>query len=419
MDRTDTQVRRLTRVEPSAVLHVVMNGFTNDSRVLKETASIGDSYPKMDIWIAALKDPGTKEVERLGRNRWVWRVPLRSRLLPKGLVAQGVKYLEWLARIVIRFASAPIAVVHCHDLSALPIGVVLRALRGVSLIYDAHELQTERHNIQGVRRRLSKVVERLLIHTADDYITMSPSIARDYEQRYRIPRPTLVRNIPHLDERGPGNRSLLRSKIGVADDEVLYIYQGGLIRGRGIGHLVEAFRDLEEGPHIVFMGNGPLSNLVREAAAHSGRIHYIPAVPPADVLRHTRGADVGMSLNEGTSLNYKYSLPNKLFEYIKAGLPVIVNNLPDQRALVSKYGCGWIVDVDKEPASLSALIRTLSIADIASRRERAQIASGDLTWETEADQMLTIYDRFLPAAWKRASDGTHNAAAAIECLEGS
>lgn len=376
------------------ILHVVRNAFTNDARVLKETASVATALPESEhLWIAALKDDDGREYEQLDRSRTVWRVPLSTRKLPKDLLSQTLKYIEWVVRIVLRFCRQRPRIVHCHDLNALPVGVLLKLFCGSRVIYDAHELETERNGSHGVRKRLAKTAERLLIRNADHMITVSDSIADDYAARYDIKHPTVVRNIPISLPAESRERNVLREKIHVPDHETLFIYQGGLSAGRGIELLLDVFARTGPETHVVFMGNGPLKEVIQQASKRLTNVHYLPAVPPEQVLEHTCGADLGLSFIEDTCLNHRYSLPNKLFEYLKARLPVVVNDLPDQQSLVEHYGAGWIVDASDPTclAKIALFLHDIPRDEIERKRLGAERAARDLDWDAEIEPVKRWY----------------------------
>jgi len=375
------------------ILHIVLNEFTNDARVLNETESIVAAIPEeKELWVAALKGREISEYERIDNWRQVWRVPLVSRGLPKDLLSQTIKYIEWMFRIVVRFASKRPRIVHCHDLNALPVGVVLKVLCGSIVVYDAHELETERHGKRGIRKGLAKIIEKLLIPFVHYVITVSDSIARDYARRYKIRQPLVVRNIPKNVQLTVNDRKRLRRLVGIQEDSheiLVFLYQGGVSGGRGVERLLRVFQKVSSNRHIVFMGNGPLVKLVQAAAASHPNIHHIPAVPPDKVLLHTAGADVGIYLMEDTCLNHHYSLPNKLFEFIKAGIPVVINDLPEQRHLVERYDCGWVTSNDDH--KLAKMINKLSMQDICLKRKNAERAAAELDWEKEVSTLCDIY----------------------------
>jgi glycosyltransferase involved in cell wall biosynthesis len=371
------------------ILHITPNAFRHSSRILKECDVAFGPGHNVPVQVVALWEPGVEREEVTGTGVKVWRVALATRNWPRHLLIQPIKYVEWLSRIVSRFRRERITLIHAHNVAGLPVGVILKWLTRAPLVYDAHELESERNGISRLRNRLSGLAERIWIRAADATITVSDGIADWYEEAYGIDRPAVVRNIP-VRAGAPAQRSrVLRETHGIPDDAVLFIYQGALSRGRGIEQIVEIFSDTEMKNHLVVMGYGALENTVVEAADRCPNIHFQPAVAPQDVLHYTSSADIGLCLIENTCLSYYYSLPNKLFEYLLCGLPVIVNDLPEQRKIVEAFDCGWTA-----PSSLDAskaMIAAIDAGALATRKRGAEHAASELDWNNEAARMTAVY----------------------------
>jgi len=372
-------------------LHIVRNGVLHDSRVLKETQTLSYSNLVDAVEIAGFSQVGLPEREVLDR-RQVWRVGLKSRSLPKDLVSQSLKYAEWRYHVVNAYRDSPLSVIHCHDLEPLPIGVRLKQLTGAKLVYDAHELETERAQCGKLRRRIMQRLERRCMKYVDTMITVSPSIQEWYRDRHSGVPVSLVRNVPKRRE-PDFKRTDLKSKLGISASSLLFIYQGGHTPGRGIATTLKAFASPEVEHHVVFMGDGILTDQVRSAASLHANIHWLEPVPPEDVLSMTAGADIGLSLIEDISLSYRFCLPNKLFEYWLAGIPVIASNLPDQADIVRQYNAGWVV----APAlpEFIATLRGINRNDIESVHLGLEQVGRELSWEHEAEQLLTVYGKIL------------------------
>lgn len=374
-------------------LHIVRNPVTHDSRVLKETRSIHEGGLFGHVEIAGFMEPGHSVSERLEDGRTIWRASLRTRGLPKGLVSQSVKYAEWYARIVRRYRHQPLHAIHCHDLEPLPIAVRLKRLTGAKIIYDAHELETETVGSGGLRQALARRTERSLMRHVDAMITVSPSIKDWYQQRYPQTHIHLVRNIPAAPDT-PTNAIPLREQLSVPADALLFLYLGGLGKGRGIESALEAFLRPEVPHHILFMGAGPLATRIKEAGQSHVRIHYREPVPPAEVLAHAAGADVGVSLIEDACLSYRYCLPNKLFESLLAGLPVLASDLQDQASIVRERQAGWVVPPAAD--AIADRLASLSAEEGRAMREGLPERVADLRWENEARELLDLYRGLLP-----------------------
>lgn len=371
-------------------LHIFMSPCTHESRMMKEATTLIGAGLFSRVVVLGLGEPDLDEAQDMGPAIFVERPRLTTRNLPKNLVVQAAKYFEWAIRILFRARKYRPAVVHAHSLPALPISVLVSWLWQIPLVYDAHELETEQDNERGLRQRAARWVECKLIRHASAVLVVSDSIADWYERSYRIRRPLVLRNFPSQAINAKGSCAVpLRQKLGLSEEDVLFIYQGSLATGRGIERLLRVFSGTVERKHIVFMGFGLLRALIIEHADRFPNIHYAPAVHPTEVLSYTSGADVGMCLIENTCLSYFYSLPNKLFEYLAAGLPAAVNGFPEQRQIVERFGCGWLVEDSDD--SISELVRQIDAAGLGPKKAAAMRAGAVLTWESEAPVLLNAY----------------------------
>jgi glycosyltransferase involved in cell wall biosynthesis len=143
------------------------------------------------------------------------------------------------------------------------------------------------------------------------------------------------------------------------------------------------------------MGAGAFESDIREVKQRASNIHLRPPVPMREVLNRAAGADVGMCLIEETCLSYRYSLPNKLFESLQAGLPVITADLPDQKALLEEAEAGWTCAV--EPQAIAEIVDQLSHSAVAQRREGVKALQGTLDWSHEAERLKAIYRQLIPS----------------------
>lgn len=377
----------------SVNLHVVLNNFINDSRVLKETKSIASKYFDK-IYIAALWEDGVDENELLDSKREVWRIRLISRGLPKNLFFQVFKYFEWIIKIYIRFRKEPISVVHCHDLSALPIGALFKLLKKTKVIYDAHEFETEQvANPNRLFHLLSIKLEKYFIKKADAVITVSGSIADAYVQRYGINRPSLVLNCPPYQSVAKSN--YFRKKFNINDNKKIFLFLGGLSKGRGLEILLNIFSSKErKNAVLVIMGYGDLTDQIQEMAFRFDTIYYHPAVSPDKILSYAASADIGLCLIPNSCLSYYYSLPNKLFEYAMAGLPMLMSNLAEIGRLIRGYDCGQLVDDETQDGIAKAIENMLS-SDLEKYSSNSLAMARRFNWEEQEKVLLSAYRKVL------------------------
>ncbi|WP_153394619.1 glycosyltransferase, partial [Ornithinicoccus halotolerans] len=293
-------------------------------------------------------------------------------------------------------------VVHANDANTLAPALLLQRLAGSAVVYDSHELWLRRNIRQD--RWLAPLVEAVTEHVgvrrAAGVITVSPSIASWLRRRYRLAEePVLVRNIPRYDGHPPppeGGR--LRELAGLGAQHKVVAYTGGITTGRGLEETLEALTLLPGDVQLVLLGYGDPAYIARfEArAAELGlaeRVHLVGKVPSAQVPATLADADAAVVFVRPVCLSYRYSLPNKLFESIHAGLPVVAADLPDTAAVVREHGVGEVFDA-ATPAELAE-----AIADVLARpeafRAAARAAAARLTWQQEARRLVGLYDRVL------------------------
>lgn len=374
---------------PGIHLHVFLTRARNESRFLREAEAVLRAGLAERVVLAALWDNGEKEVEEVAPGVEVRRIRLRAHRLPKGLTWHLIRGMEWRARVMSMAREIRPVLLHAHSLYALSPTVLCGRKLGVPVIYDAHELETERCGLRGLKKRFEKRMERSLIRHCDSVVCVSDGIADWYAREYCIPRPAVIRNVPRIASYTDFEGSkVLRERFGIPEGHLIFLYQGALFRGRRIEQLLEVWKGVGPDRHLVLMGYGPMQKRVREAAACSAHIHHLEAVPPREVLRHTASADVGLCGVENTCLSYYLSLPNKLFEFIHAGIPCLAPDFPEMRRVLDGTGCGWLVGEGVE--TWRQAVNRIDAHAIAERRAGVRMASRGFTWEKEEAELLRV-----------------------------
>lgn len=374
-------------------IHLTLTDFRHESRLLKEVSSLNQMQIFSDFLVVALCSKGLEEVEHINSNVKVRRLNLWTRRLPKGAPFQILKLLEYMLLCFIIILRHKNSVINVHTLALLPLGVVCKWLLGSKLVYDAHELETEKDGLVGISQKVSKLVERFFIGMCDLVIVVGDYIADWYAEEYNIERPLVIKNAPLRKIKKKSN--LFRETLGIREEQKILLYQGGLSRGRGVHLVVDSFKSRKDDSVVaVFMGYGDLEGLVRDAQEQYNNIFYLPAVSPDVVLDYTTSADVGIHMIQNTCLNHYYCMPNKFFEYSMAGLPILVSNMKEMAETVTKYGFGSVIN---EPTieSINKSIDDLFFQDIDKKSSAAyQFASAN-AWEVQQDIMLKGYRRML------------------------
>ncbi len=323
-----------------------------------------------------------------------WEPFISLRVLPRP-PGGGPRFFRQMHRLFKEAAlRIPARVYHASDLYALPAMHAAARKFGSKLVYDARELYT--HVASTTGRPWVRVawgfVESRHIRAADAVFTVSASIADHLSTRYGIPPPLLLHNVPPF-QRVTSN-GYLRKQTGIDPTTVVFLHQGSIQKNRGCHYLVDAMGDVA-GAQLVFLGGGPLNPQLQAYVAEkklSHKIHFLSPVSPDELLPVTASADVGITLLEDTCLNHRYALPNKLFEYAMAGLPILASNLPEIRRVVLEHEVGLVVD----PTDQMALTATLQrMADDPEARSQWASHTTDVfetfTWERASQRLVRAY----------------------------
>jgi len=282
-------------------------------------------------------------------------------------------------------------IIHCHDTLVLPVGCIVKWLTGAKLVYDAHELESNRNGLTRLQGGLTLRVEKLLWRFVDALIIVSPSIERWYQENVGPKPSTVILNSPLFSEGQLQDEDYLRKRFSIPLESKIFIYVGIFGHGRGIDLLIDAFKDSQVSSHVVFLGYGELSSELRRLAVQHPNIHVHDAVPHSQVVPIVQSADFGLCLVQNVSLSDYYCLPNKLFEYCFAGVPVLASDFPDIRELLMQYGVGECCKLQPE-----------DIRGAVFRLERSQktfefASLTPLSWQAQEEKLVGLYQQYLTA----------------------
>ncbi|MCP1727868.1 glycosyltransferase involved in cell wall biosynthesis [Natronospira proteinivora] len=313
-----------------------------------------------------------------------------------GLLAvfsRALRVLPGFLRFTRAIRSLKGDVYHAHDIQALP--WVYYAARGCPVIYDAHEITTDRTGFGRVGPLVGRF-ERYFARRVAAMLTTTGMRADHFARVHDIPRPVVIQNRPLYRAAKPGRR--LREATGVPEDRVLFLYQGGLQPRRGLEMIIDRVPEVADA-HFVFLGPGVLRESLRARAEELGvseRVHLLDAVPWQELAEWTASADVGLQLLENVGLNHYTTDSNKIFEYGLAGVPVIASDFPEIRKIVTEADFGLLVDPADSAAVREAMIRLRDDAELRAHfRHQAQSNARALSWETQAPALLGVYERLL------------------------
>lgn len=302
-------------------------------------------------------------------------------------------------------ATAPETdVFHAQSLIVLPVVRDVARRLDARFVYDVADYHTEAARLARMPWIVRELVRRRERHWARDgsaFLAVSDPVADLVVRRWGVPRPTILWNCPPAwrpDEPGVIESDRIREATGIETERPVVLYQGGFSVDRGVEELVAAATEprlMELGAAVVFMGYGRLEPFIAEAVAqHPGRVYLLPAVRPDDLMPWTASADVSFVGQPPRTLNQRMNLPNKLFESIMAGVPVVVGKGNEQCRLTSAERIGVCVDIDDPRAIAAACADLLSAAPDERRALRAhcrEVALGKYTWDHTAVGLVELY----------------------------
>ncbi len=297
-------------------------------------------------------------------------------------------------RLIQRCVDLNPSVIAIRTLAYLATGVEVKKRTGAKLIYDIHELETETEGLGSKKKALYKFLERKFISSMDGAVVVADGIADWYRDTYSMPRPAVVRAVPDADQSLLGRfPESVKSLLNVPEAGLLFAYVGLLETGRQIQEILESFETAPQDKHVLFLGMGSMEGVVQEAARKHTNIHFLSAVAPNEVVSRLEGIDVGIVGVGGGGLSHRFALPNKFFQPLFAGAPVIVPNRPEMAGLVQKLGCGWVLS--DAPNALQQQLAAITRTDVEEKRMRVPAAKAEFSWLKERETLVNAYARLV------------------------
>jgi glycogen synthase len=419
-------------------LHIVLNGVTEDSRVLKCAWSLSNAG--WDVLVIGAAPSGYSDELTIGYAR-ILRLPLKIVIKKENIpgilrwLTKGETMLWFVTGVLRRLRKyrrkvteklgiksevvvpnlnravkliTPVAlgfapdVVHAHDYTALPIaGAIVEALRrtGLSpqLVYDAHEYVPGVAHLTKPMAALYTKIERKYSSGAAAVLSVSEPMNELLMEQLKVTkRPTIVANDPLVEGQQPSLRHL-RNDIGITDGVPLMVYSGAVAPQRGIQTALAALRQLE-GVHLALIANPKnksVMDLVASAPELSDRFHVVPYVPNSELVSYLSTADIGL-IPILHRLNHEISLITKFGEYMQALLPILVSDVKTMAAEVRKLGNGEVFIAE----DVNDFVRAakLVLGDLAKYRAAyTDEVLSERSWERQAEILLHTYNRIASA----------------------
>jgi glycosyltransferase involved in cell wall biosynthesis len=306
--------------------------------------------------------------------------------------------------------------VWANDYSTLHPGLRIAREHGAKLVYDSHEIWLETVNqffpsdahfprslafkwAVTASRALGNLEEPRLVKHADLVITANESYAAVLRERFAREDVAVVLNCPELTDLQVSDR--IRNELALRKGERIVLYQGMMNPGRGLGDLVESARHFPESTRLVMLGGGPIEPALRNQVRESGldeRVLFAGVVPQADLHEWTASADLGVLMLTPINESKRLSLANKVFEYMAAALPVLTTDLPENRRIIERCDCGWLVP-DSNPEALAGKIARI-LADPDEMRRRGENGrkwfEERYNWSVESRHLIAALSDLLP-----------------------
>ena len=350
----------------------VINDLVTDQRVNRMADTLGASG--YDILLVGRRLPGRLPLpETTHRIRRFRMIILRGPLF--------YAFFNMRLFLFLLFTKRP-SMLLANDLDTLAANMLVSTIRRIPLLYDSHEYFTEVPELvhRPHIRRIWEFIESMTVPKLRAAMTVSPSIAKEYEKKYGVSF-TVVRNVSH-------RRSVVKDPDFNDRYPATYklIYQGALNMGRGLELLISSMKYISD-TTLLIVGDGDIRDALRKQVRTmelEHKVFFLGRVPPEVLHKITCQCHLGISLEEDLGLNYRMALPNKIFDYIQARIPVLCSNLPEMAALVQEHGIGAVCP-DRTPEGLARQILSMLTDRQATMRwkKNLEAAAEVLCWENE------------------------------------
>jgi glycosyltransferase involved in cell wall biosynthesis len=306
-------------------------------------------------------------------------------------------YAEYNCRLFFSLLFMKSDLLFANDLDTLLPNYIVSVIRRKPLIYDSHEYFTEVPELQGRKfvKSIWKSIERFIFPKLKNVITVNKSIAKLYADEYKTDI-TVIRNIPEINIPAEIKN---RKQLSLPEDKKIVILQGaGINVDRGGEEAVLSMLYVENAVLLVIGGGDAIENLKKLVQENDlkEKVFFFGKIPFEQLFEYTVNADLGLTLDKDTNLNYRFSLPNKLFDYIHAGVPILASDLIEVKNIIESYNIGCITE-NHEPNIIAKNI-TFMLADEEGNKERKsnlKKAAEELRWEKEKIKLVEIIEKYV------------------------
>jgi glycosyltransferase involved in cell wall biosynthesis len=357
------------------VLIAYLGNINYDSRTLNFYRSLTEKgYPVKVICFDWLSDnfiPGQDEFKiiKLKKNR-----------------LSILFYLHFAFRLIYFLLTNKATIYLAEDVYTLPFVTIAAKLNNGKVFYDSRELYGYLAGLanRNIVQYLIKKIETYFIKKTYTVITTGEMDSQFIENEYGVKNTLVIRNLPLYSK--PEMPVNFYNKLNISPDKIILLYQGVIIHGRGLKIVFEILADLSS-VVLVIIGGGEqkvyYENLAKRMKVND-QVYFMGKIKQDELTNYTAGGYIGLALIENLSLSYYYALPNKLFEYVMAEIPVIVSNFPQMEAVVNKYKAGFSVDPEDRENLINTLKKLINDKQLYQEiKLNCRTASNDLNWNKE------------------------------------
>lgn len=358
----------------------VINDLSSDNRVKKTCAELVELGCK--VTLVGRKLPGSQPIKN-----WNFETKRMSLLFKKGVLF----YAFFNTRLFFYLLFKKSDLLYANDLDTLVPNYLISKLKRIPLIYDSHEIFCEVPELRGTpfKKKIWERVERRIVPNLKYCITVNQSIATYFEAKYGT-KFEVVRNISQ-----EWNPDVLKSRteLGIKPNLKMIVLQGaGINIQRGAEELILAMKFIHDA-QLFIIGSGDvwstLEQMVKDNKLEE-RVRLIKKMPREELMNYTANADIGISIDKDTNLNYSYSLPNKVFDYIQAGVPILASPLKEIEVIIKKFNIGMFIKGHEPEQIAQGIGEMLNSNDLPVWKENLKRAKQELRWEEEKKVLINL-----------------------------